>query len=160
VALGKGGETSAGPSPSSNLHTTTGCFAVLGPDGNHDDSDKVLAEEASVTHPATGSDGAPGAAVVVTVVHSPACHLCEDAERALAELAETHPLVIDRVDIRSDRGQALVREHRPPMSPLVLLDGAFFGFGRLSRRKLAKVLDQRPATRATAAAGSVPSDPA
>lgn len=109
-----------------------------------------------MTHPAAGSDSAPGAAVVVTVVHSPACHLCDDAERALAELAASRPLVIDRVDIRSDRGQALVREHQPPMSPLVLLDGAFFGFGRLSRRKLAKVLDRRLAARTTAAAGSGP----
>jgi hypothetical protein len=111
-----------------------------------------LAEEAFVTHPAAGSDSEPGSAVIVTLVHSHACHFCDDAEKALAELAESRPLVIDRVDIRSDWGQVLVREYRPPMSPLVLVDGAFFGFGRLSRRKLAKVLDLRLAARATAAA--------
>lgn len=113
-----------------------------------------------MTHPAVGSDSDPGSAVIVTLVHSQACHFCDDAERALAELAESRPLVIDRVDIRSDWGQVLMREYRPPMSPLVLVDGAFFGFGRLSRRKLVKVLDQRLAARATAAAGSVPGGPA
>jgi len=81
--------------------------------------------------------------MVVTVVHSVACHLCEDAETALAGLAESYPLVIDRVDIRTDRGQSLVRAHRSPMSPLVLLDGALFSFGRLPRRKLVKLLEQR-----------------
>ncbi|MGN6242262.1 MAG: hypothetical protein ACTHQ3_01135 [Motilibacteraceae bacterium] len=37
-------------------------------------------------------------------------------------------------------GQALVREHRAPMFPLVLLDGGFFSYGRLSSRKLRKAL--------------------
>ena len=92
--------------------------------------------------------------MVVTVVNSPACHFCADAEMALAELAGSYPLVLDTVDIRSGRGQDLVRLHRPPMSPLVLLDGEFFGFGRLSRRKLTKALDQRLAGRATSAAGA------
>jgi len=81
--------------------------------------------------------------MVVTVVHAVACHLCEDAEVALAGLAESYPLVIDRVDIRSDRGEALVRSHRSPMSPLVLVDGVFFSSGRLPRRKLVKLLEER-----------------
>lgn len=98
--------------------------------------------------PASG----PAVPTVVTVVHAPACHLCEDAQRALAVLAEHYPLVVERVDIRSDRGQTLVRAHRSPMSPLVLVDGAFFSFGRLPRRKLATMLDQRKAApRVTAA---------
>lgn len=95
----------------------------------------------------------PGLPVVVTVVHSPACHLCEDAESVLAELSTSLPIVLDLVDIRSDRGQALVRTHRSPMSPLVLVDGAFFGFGRLSRRKLVKVLGLRLATGPSGTAG-------
>lgn len=103
---------------------------------------------------AAGLGTAPGAAVVVTVVHSPACHFCEDADTALAALAEDYPLVIDRVDIRSGRGRTLVRQHRSPMSPLVLLDGEFFGFGRLSRRKLSKVLERRFADSATVAAAA------
>lgn len=96
-----------------------------------------------MSHPAPPRDRGPGAAVVVTVVMSVGCHLCDDAETALAGLAESYPLVSDRVDIRSERGQALVGSHRSPMSPLVLVDGAFFSAGRLPRRKLIKLLEQR-----------------
>lgn len=85
-------------------------------------------------------------AVVVTIVHSPACHLCDDADAGLAVLAACYPLVLDRVDIRSDRGRALVRAHLAPMSPLVLVDGAWFSSGRLPRRKLVRLLEQRLVT--------------
>ena len=102
---------------------------------------------------AGGPDHEPVAAAVMTVVFSPACHSCDDAETALGELGESYPLVVDRVDIRSDRGLALVREHRSPMSPLVLLDGAFFSSGRLPRRKLVKLLEQRSADVSVAATG-------
>ena len=94
-----------------------------------------------MSHVATESHR--GSGVVVTIVHSPACHFCDDAEVALTALAEHYPLVVHRVDIDSDLGRALVREHRAPMSPLVLLDGTFFSFGRLPRRKLAALLERR-----------------
>jgi hypothetical protein len=96
-----------------------------------------------------------GHAVIVTVVHSPGCHFCDDAERAIATLSACYPLEVDRVDIRSERGLALVAAHRAPMSPLVLLDGVFFSFGRLPRRKLAAELDGRFGHPATALMGAV-----
>lgn len=79
----------------------------------------------------------------VTVVESPACHFCMDARGALAELADSYPLVVGTVDIRSSMGMLLVQKHRASMSPLVLLDGEFFSHGRLPRRKLANRLHQR-----------------
>lgn len=100
-----------------------------------------------MSHPAPGvsrdPDWVPANAVVVTVVQSPACHFCEDAEQALSELSRCYPLMLDLVDIRSGRGRALIQEHRPAMSPLVLLDGTFFSAGRLPRRKLAAALDKQ-----------------
>ncbi len=95
-------------------------------------------------HTAAEPDRGREGGTIVTVVHSPACHLCDDAESALARLAESYPFVVDRVDVRSARGQALVREHRAPMSPLVLVDGTFFSSGRLPRRKLAQLLAVAP----------------
>ncbi len=92
--------------------------------------------------PAAGLAAEPVAAAVVTVVFAPACHYCDDAQTALGA---TYPLAVERVDIRSERGQTLIREHRPPMSPLVLLDEEFFSFGRLPRRKRVKALDRRVA---------------
>jgi hypothetical protein len=85
----------------------------------------------------------PDEPCVVTVVHAPACHLCEDAEAALARLATRYSLVIDRIDIRTLAAQDLLRIHRPAMSPLVLIDGSYFSSGRLPRRKLARLLERR-----------------
>lgn len=89
-------------------------------------------------------------ATTVTVVHAPACHFCDDAEQALTRLAETYPVIIDRVDIHSERGRQLVARHRPAMNPLVLVDGEFFGFGRLSRGRLRTLLERRTAGRGAA----------
>jgi hypothetical protein len=80
---------------------------------------------------------------VVTVVHATGCHFCADADTALAHLAQTYPLTVDRVDVRTPAGQELIRIHRPPMYPLVLVDGAFFSAGRLPRKKLARMLDRK-----------------
>jgi glutaredoxin len=79
----------------------------------------------------------------ITVVESEACHFCEQARSSLAELAVTHPLLIDIIDVRSEEGHALMQSHRASMSPLVLLDGQFFSNGRLPRRKLTRLLDKR-----------------
>ena len=80
----------------------------------------------------------------VTVVHAPACHFCEDAQDALAQLAHEVPLEVDVVDSDSPRGRQLLAAHRAGMFPLVLLDGAFFSAGRLPRRKLRAVLARDP----------------
>jgi Glutaredoxin-like domain (DUF836) len=87
--------------------------------------------------PPTDKVGVP---VVVTVVEAPACHLCEDAKSALAVLAQSYPLTINVVSITDEPGRTLMQAHRAPMSPLVLLDGAYFSSGRLPRRKLEKRL--------------------
>lgn len=83
--------------------------------------------------------------VRVTVVHAPACHFCDDARAGLDELAREWPLTVDLVDARSDRGRELIELHRAPMFPLVLVDGSFFSFGRLPRKKLVKRLQARGA---------------
>lgn len=79
----------------------------------------------------------------ITVVESEACHFCEDARRALSDLAARYPLMVETVDVRSETGQRLMQVHRASMSPLVLVDGDFFSHGRLPRRKLVKLLEQR-----------------
>jgi glutaredoxin len=79
----------------------------------------------------------------ITVVESDACHFCADAQEVLTGLAATFPLAVDTVDVRTDSGRDLMARHRAAMSPLVLLDGAFFSSGRLPRRKLIKILERR-----------------
>ncbi|MGE5830088.1 MAG: hypothetical protein ACM30G_17260 [Micromonosporaceae bacterium] len=72
----------------------------------------------------------------ITLVHTPACHFCTDAQTALAELGRVYAIQVDLVAADSDAGRALIGAHRPAMFPLVLLDGAYFSVGRLPRRKL------------------------
>ena len=95
-----------------------------------------------VTEPTGG--GPPtdkvGVPVVVTLVEAPACHLCDDAKSTLASLAQSYPITVTVVSLANELGRALMQQHRAPMSPLVLLDGAYFSSGRLPRRKLEKRL--------------------
>ncbi len=85
----------------------------------------------------------------VTVVTSPGCHFCHDAEQILEELAGQDATIrVDLVEATTDAGRALLTEHRPTMNPLVLVDGAYFSAGRLPRRKLQHLLDHRAANRA------------
>jgi glutaredoxin len=85
----------------------------------------------------------PAQPAQITVVESETCHFCEDAHRALTELSTSHQLAVQTVDLRSEAGMQLMRVHRAMMSPLVLVDGEFFSHGRLPRRKLARLLEQR-----------------
>lgn len=78
----------------------------------------------------------------LTLVTSPACHLCDDARTALHELAADRQVRLRIIDIESSEGLALVARHRPAMNPLVLLDGEFFSSGRLPRGKLRKRLSR------------------
>ena len=79
----------------------------------------------------------------ITLVHTPACHSCTDAQTALTELGREFAIRVDLVAADSDVGQALIGAHRPAMFPLVLLDGRYFSVGRLPRRKLRALLTAR-----------------
>ena len=81
--------------------------------------------------------------VAVTVVHSPACHFCDDARAVLAEFANEFPLTVEYLACTEPRGAALIRQQRAGMYPLVLLDGGFFSAGRLPRKKLRAQLTAR-----------------
>ncbi len=76
------------------------------------------------------------------MVTSPACHLCEDAMDALADLSREFPIEVREVDIRSPEGLGLIERHRPSMPPAVFLDGALFSSGRLPRKKLRRLLER------------------
>lgn len=80
---------------------------------------------------------------VITVVQSSGCHFCADAHAAVTELTEAFPLAVEWLDAGDPQGASLVAQHRSPMYPLVLVDGAFFSFGRLPRKKLRKLLGER-----------------
>lgn len=85
----------------------------------------------------------PSARVQVTLVHAEACHFCDDAGAALAEFAREYPLDIRLVPLESPEGMAAFADHRPAMSPLILVDGEYFSSGRLPRKKLRALIHER-----------------
>lgn len=90
----------------------------------------------------------------ITLVHAEACHFCTDAGEFLDELAHAFDLDVRGVQADSDEGRALIAQHRPAMSPLVVVDGAFFSHGRLPRKKLTRLLEARAADRVGAHRGN------
>jgi glutaredoxin len=72
----------------------------------------------------------------IVLVTAPGCHYCDDALRLLDEVGRTKPLKVRTVPLSSDEGRALLARHRVLFPPILLIDGVFFGYGRISRRKL------------------------
>jgi hypothetical protein len=98
------------------------------------------------------ADALQDSATVVTLVTTSGCHFCDDAHTALRALIDVGAaLSLEIVPASSDRGRALIAQHRPPMNPLVLVDGGYFSAGRLPRRKLEAVLRRRGVTDSAAA---------
>ena len=79
------------------------------------------------------------------LVTSPGCHFCDDASTLLGELAASYPLRVETVPLSSDYGRSLLVRHRVPFPPILMIDGEFFGYGRMSRRKLEAHLATRAA---------------
>lgn len=79
----------------------------------------------------------------ITVVHNAGCHYCDDAHSALAEIATQQQIHVRYMDADSPEGTQLLAHHRAPMLPLVLVDGQFFSYGRLPRRKLVALLQNK-----------------
>jgi hypothetical protein len=85
-----------------------------------------------------------GAAAVVTLVTASGCHFCDEAHTRLQALIDSGASIsLEVVAASSDLGRTLIARHRPPMNPLVLVDGGYFSVGRLPRRKLEALLRHR-----------------
>ena len=74
--------------------------------------------------------------VGIVLVTASGCHFCDDANRLLDEIGVETPLAVRTVQLSSDEGRRLLVRYRVPYPPILLVDGVFFGYGRISRRKL------------------------
>ncbi|MHB1066165.1 MAG: glutaredoxin [Candidatus Nanopelagicales bacterium] len=83
----------------------------------------------------------------VTIVASPGCHFCADAESVIAEISQERPLRVTHVGMTSPEGAGMMQQFGASMSPLVLLDGEFVSSGRLSRGRLRRLLDHEAVVR-------------
>jgi len=91
-------------------------------------------------------DGTDRKAFDVVLVTAPRCHFCEDASKILESLSNLYPLTVREVKLESDEGTAIAARFRVPFPPVLLIEGAYFGHGRISRRKLTKALDAMSST--------------
>jgi hypothetical protein len=80
--------------------------------------------------------------VDILVMTAPGCHFCDDALLLLDDMGKVRPLTVRTMPISSDEGRALIVRHRIPFPPILVVDGVFFGYGRISRRKLESHLAQ------------------
>jgi hypothetical protein len=86
-------------------------------------------------------DPARNASIDVVLITSEACHLCEMAKESLTELSVEYPMQIRTVDILDPEGLRLIRDSRAPFPPVLFVNGALHGYGRVSSRRLRRQLD-------------------
>ena len=87
------------------------------------------------------------APVQITLLTQTSCGMCELAKEILARLGNEYPLSITEIDLASDDGRRLAGDAGVLFAPGVLVDGQPFSYGRLSERKLRRLLDRRAAAR-------------
>ena len=86
-----------------------------------------------------------GPPIPVVYVTAPRCGFCERGQAVLAELGEQFPLQVREIMLDSREGRELAARWRVPYPPLVLIDGRLAAYGRLSTKRLAKLLAARTA---------------
>jgi hypothetical protein len=82
-------------------------------------------------------------AISLTYVTAPRCGFCEHGRGVLADLAAEFPLAIREVTLDSPEGRDAATRWRVPYPPIVLVGGRLAGYGRLSTKRLRRVLTER-----------------
>ena len=78
--------------------------------------------------------------VRVTLLTAEGCHYCAHARDVLARLTQAWPLAVTEVPLETDEGERLALRDGVAFPPGVYLEGALFGYGRLSEGKLRRRL--------------------
>lgn len=90
------------------------------------------------------------AAAHVLILTAEDCHFCEQGKETLHKLAHDFPLEVEEVSLESNRGRDLAERFGVMFAPGLFVDGECVGFGRVSERKLRKLLQRRAASPAPA----------
>ncbi len=70
------------------------------------------------------------------------CHFCRQGKDTLDKLRREFLLEVEEIALASARGQELAERFGVLFPPGLFLDGSFVGFGRVSERKLRKLLQR------------------
>jgi len=87
------------------------------------------------------------APIEVTLLTQTSCRLCELAKGILERVGNEYSLSVTEVDLGTEMGRELAADAGVLFAPGVLVDGRPFSYGRLSERKLRRLLDRRAAVR-------------
>lgn len=75
----------------------------------------------------------------ITLITRDGCHLCDDAERQLAALADELGFELSVLDVDADRARANEYSERVPV---ILIDGAEHGYWRLEEARFRAALQR------------------
>ncbi len=78
--------------------------------------------------------------IAVTLLSQADCSLCEHAKGVLARVGQDYPLEVTEIDLASPKGRDFAARAGVMFAPGMLLDGRPFGYGRISERRLRRVL--------------------
>ena len=81
-------------------------------------------------------------AVLVTAAN---CHLCEHAHQVLGRLEREFRVPVSEIDWECPEGQRMVRADRVPFPPALYVDRRLVAYGRLSERRLRRLLAENMA---------------
>ena len=76
----------------------------------------------------------------VTILTQDDCAFCDQAKDVLRRVAADTPLDVEELGLGTERGSELARRSGLLFAPGVFVDDRFFSHGRLSEKKLRKVL--------------------
>jgi hypothetical protein len=79
--------------------------------------------------------------VEITLLTQDDCGFCDHAKTVLSRVGQDYPLRVTEIDLASDDGKRLAEQAGVLFAPGVLVTGQPFSFGRLSERKLRRVLN-------------------
>ncbi|MCL4545004.1 MAG: thioredoxin family protein [Chloroflexi bacterium] len=80
--------------------------------------------------------------IQVALLTAEGCHYCAHARRLLERLKGEWPLVVEEVPLETPEGAAMALRDVIAFPPGVYLNGALFGYGRLSEGKLRRRLGE------------------
>jgi len=86
--------------------------------------------------------GTDGPVIEMALLTASGCRFCEHAKDILNRLADDYPLRWHEADITSPTGASIVAEYRVPYPPVLLIDGRFHTYGRVSEKKLRRDLER------------------
>lgn len=79
----------------------------------------------------------------VTLIRPDGCIHCVEVKGTLEKLKEDYPdLTLEEIDMLSDEGQALVKEHSIMSSPGILVNDEFFVFGGATEAQFREKFDE------------------